>query len=76
MEMKYDKSPARPLFRVCINKRGLDLSKEAQLWVSVGQRAAELRAVKVEGKKKFCSSAQFEPLSPALGQSAEVFSDL
>ena len=34
-----------------VNKRGLDLSKEV-LWVSVGQRAAVLRAVKVGGQKK------------------------
>ena len=31
-------------------KKYLDLSKEV-LWVFVGQRVAELRAVKVEGKK-------------------------
>ena len=36
--------------RDCVNKGGLDLSKEV-LWVSVGQGAAELRAVKVGGKK-------------------------
>ena len=41
MEMKYIKSAARILDRDCVNKKGLDLSKEA-LWVSVGQRAAEL----------------------------------
>ena len=43
--------------RDCINKRGLDLSKEV-LWVSVGQRAAELQAVKVGGQKKFYQSAR------------------
>ena len=32
-------------------KGGLDLSKEA-LWVSVGQRAADLRGVKVGGQKE------------------------
>ena len=31
-------------------KKGLDLSKEV-LWVSVGQRAADLQAVKVGGQK-------------------------
>ena len=35
----------------CVNKWGLDLSKEG-LWVSVGQRAAVLQAVKVGGQKK------------------------
>ena len=33
------------------SKKDLDLSKEV-LWVFVGQKVAELRAVKVEGKKK------------------------
>ena len=35
----------------CVNKRGLDLSKKV-LWVSVDQRAADLRAVKFGGHKK------------------------
>ena len=51
MEMKYIKSAARILNRNCVNKRGLDLSKNV-LWVSVGQGAADLRAVKVGGLKK------------------------
>ena len=51
MEIKYIKSTARVLYRDCVNKRGLDLSKEV-LWMSVGQRAAELPAVKVGGQKK------------------------
>ena len=46
--MKYIKRAARVLNRNCVNKRGLDLSKKV-LWVSVGQRAAEIRAVKVGG---------------------------
>ena len=50
MEIKYVKSSARLLDRDSVNKRGLDLSKEV-LWVSVGQRAAVLRAVKVGGQK-------------------------
>ena len=33
-------------------------------WVSVGQRATELRAVKVGGEKIFCWSAWFEPTLP------------
>ena len=52
MEIKCIKSAARLLNIDCVNKRGLDLSKEVLL-VSVGQRAAEVLAVKVEGKKKF-----------------------
>ena len=59
MEMKYNESAARVLTRNCVNKKGLDLSKEV-LWVSVGQRAADLQNVKVGGQKKFCQSAWFE----------------
>ena len=53
MVTKHHKSAARLLDRDCVNRQGLDLSKEV-LWVSVCQRAAELPAVKVGGKKKFC----------------------
>ena len=59
----------------CVNKKGLDLSKEV-LWVSVDQRVADLRAVKVGGKKKFCRAARFEPALPARGLTAEFFDDL
>ena len=48
---KYVKRAYRLLDRNCVNKEGFDLSKEV-LWVSVGQRAAELPAVKVRGQKK------------------------
>ena len=51
MEIKYIKSASRLLDRAWVNKRGLDLSKEV-LWVSVGQRASELPAIKVGGRKK------------------------
>ena len=65
MEIKYNKSAARVLDRDCVNKRGLDLSKEV-LWVSVGQRAAELRAVKVGGQiKKSASWPDFTHGRPA-----------
>ena len=70
MEIKYIKSAARVLNRDCVNKGGLDLSKNV-LWVSVGQGAADLQAVKVGGKKKICRPAWFEPTLPAPGQSAE-----
>ena len=45
--MKYIKSAARLLVRdcVCVNRKGLDISK-AVMWVSVGQKVAELLAVK------------------------------
>ena len=58
MEIKYIKSAARVLNRDCVNKGGLDLSKNV-LWVSVGQRAADLQAVKVGGLKKI------RPFGPA-----------
>ena len=51
MEIKYIKSASRVLNRDFINKGGLDLSKNV-LWVSVGQGAADLQAVKVGGQKK------------------------
>ena len=51
MEIKYIKSAARVLNRDCVNKGGLGLSKNV-LWVSVGQGAAYLRAVKVGGQKR------------------------
>ena len=73
--MKYVKSVARLLDRNCVNKGGLDLSKEV-LWVSVGQRAAELRAVKVGGQKKFCRSARRGQSGFELGRLAEYFFDL
>ena len=41
--------------RDCVNKRGLDLSKEVLL-VSVGQGAPELQAVKVGGEQKILPS--------------------
>ena len=50
MEIKYIKSAARVLNRNCVNKEGLDLSKNV-LWVSVGQRVAKLQPVKVGGLK-------------------------
>ena len=50
MEIEFVKSAARLSDRKWINKRGLDLSKEV-LWVSVDQSVAELKAVKVRGKK-------------------------
>ena len=56
--MIYLKSGARVLDRHCVNKIGLDLSKEV-LWVSFGQRAADLRAVKVGGQKRIL------PICPA-----------
>ena len=51
MEIRYIKSAGRVLNSNCVNKGGLDLSKNV-LWVSVGQGAADLRAFEVGGQKK------------------------
>ena len=51
LEIKCLKSATRLLNRVCVGRRGLDLSKEV-LWISVCQRAAELPAAKLEVWKK------------------------
>ena len=51
MEMKYLKDAARLLNRDYVNRRGLDLSIDL-LCVSVGQKAAELPAIKIGGLKK------------------------
>ena len=51
LKIKCLKSATRLLNRVCVGRRGLDLSKEV-LWVSVCQRAAKLPAGKVGGLKK------------------------
>ena len=58
MEMKCIKRARRLLEIDCVNKGGLDLFKEVLL-VSLGQRAAEIGAVKVGGQKKIL------PISPA-----------
>ena len=56
----------------CVNKRGLDLSKEV-LWVSVGQRAAVLRAVKVEGQKKILPIASVRTRFARAGPIGRIF---
>ena len=48
---KIQKSADRLLDRDCVNKGGLGLSKEV-LWISLGQRVAELPAIKAGGLKK------------------------
>ena len=64
--MKYFKSAARLFNRDFANRRGLDLSKEV-LWVSVGQRAADLQAVKVGGQQKIL------PISPAWAKRVQTW---
>ena len=55
MVTKPHKSAARTLDRDCINRRGLDLSKEV-LWVSVYLRQQIYQLSKLEVKKKFLPS--------------------
>ena len=74
MVTKHHKSAARILDRDCINRGGLDLSKEV-LWVSVciskGSRSTSCQSWR--SKKKICRAARFEPTLPVLGRSAEIF---
>ena len=72
MEMKYIKSAARVLNRDCVNKRGLDLSKNV-LWVSVGQGAAVLQAFKVGGLKKNSAARPVSNPSSRAGQNGRNF---
>ena len=75
MEIKYIKSAARVLNRNCVNKRGLDLSKNV-FWVFVGQRAAELPTIKVGGQKIILPTGPVQTRFAAQDRSAEFFFDL
>ena len=70
--MKYVKSTARLLNGNCVNKGGLDFSKEV-LWVSVGQRTAELQAVKVGGQKNFLPIGPVRTRIARAGQIGRIF---
>ena len=72
MEIRYIKSTARVFNRNCVNKGGLDLSKNV-LWVSVGQGAADLRAVKVGGQKKILPIGQVRTHFARNGPSGRIF---
>ena len=72
MEIKCIKSASRLLNKDCVNKGGLDLSKEV-LWVSVDQRAAVLRAVKVGGKKKILPIAPVRTRIARAGLIGRIF---
>ena len=75
MGMKCLKSAARLLNRNCVNKRGLDLSKLV-LWVPVGQRAVELRAVKVGGQKEILPNGPARAKRVQTGPLSRIFFDL
>ena len=70
--MRCIKSAARFLNKDCVNKGGLDLSKEV-LWVSVDQRAAVLRAVKVGGKKNSADCPGSNPDCPRTADQQNFF---
>ena len=70
--MKYIKSTARVLIRNCVNIGGLDLFKEV-LWVSVGQRAAKLWAVKVRGQKKIIPICLAQAMRVRTGPIGRIF---
>ena len=75
MKIRCIKSAARLLNIDCVNKGSLDLSKEV-LWVSVGQRAAVLQAVKVGGQKKILPISPVRAKRVQPGRSANFFFDL
>ena len=71
-KMKYTKSNARLLDRVWVNKGGLDLSKEV-LWVFLGQRTAELPAIKVGGLKKILPNGPARVIRVRTGPLGRIF---
>ena len=75
MGIKYLKSVTRLLDRHYVNRGGLDLSKK-ETWVSVGQRAAELPAVKVGVQKKILLLGQVRTHLLVPSRVAESFSNL
>ena len=72
MEMKCIKSVARVLNKDCMNKGGLDLSKNV-LWVSVGQGVADLGAVKVGGQNKILLICQVRTRYARNGKIGRIF---
>ena len=75
MEIKCTKSAARLQDIDCVNKGGLDLSKEV-LWTSVGKRAAVLQAVKVGGQKKILLISPALAIQVRTGAIGRIFFDL
>ena len=71
MEKEYLKRAAWLLDRDFLNRRGLDLSEEV-LWVSLGQRAAELPSIKVKGLKKNSATRRGQ-VRFELGRAAKFF---
>ena len=74
MDIKYIKNAARVLNRNCVNKGGLDLSKNV-LWASVGQGAADLRAVKVGGQRENLPIGPLQAKRVRTGPIGRIFFD-
>ena len=72
MKIKYNQSPAKLLNRDYANKGGLDFSKEVLL-VFVGQSVAELRAVKVGGRKKILPTGPVRAIRVRTGPLGRIF---
>ena len=68
--IEYLKSAARLMDRDYVNRRGLDLSKKV-LRVSVGQRVAELPAIKVGDLEK--NSATSSSHTNSVQESSSIF---
>ena len=73
MEIKCIKSAARLLDRNCVNKGGLDLSKEV-LWVSVDHRAHSTSLER--SKSPLLTQSMFKSLAALLIHFISVQSDL
>ena len=72
MSKTYLSNAASLLIRDYVNRGGLDLSKEV-LWVSVGQRAPELQAVKVGGQQKILPSGPVRTRFARAGPIGRIF---
>ena len=72
MEMKCFKSAAWLLDKIWVNKGGLDLSKEVLL-VSVGQRVAELLAIKVRGQENILPRGSVRTCFARAGPIGRIF---
>ena len=72
---KISKRTAKLLNKDYVKKRGFDLSTEV-LWVSMGERAAELPAVKVGGQKNAANWPGSNRLRPRQADWQNFFSNL
>ena len=73
-EIKYLKNASRLFDRVYVKRGGLDLSKEV-LRISVGQKAAELPAVKIGGQKNSATQLSSNPTRLRRAERQNFFSN-